>query len=95
MIQERLFLPELIDGPRGDFLRVVAAAATQLLVEPDVEAALNTASALPRRVDRIPGGGVTPCCLNVAFGSFPAVPARQWHGRSTPISGPPNSSKLT
>ena len=69
MTQERLFLPELIDGPRGDFLRVVAAAATQLLVEPDVEAALNTASALPLRVDRIPGGGVTPCFLNVAFGS--------------------------
>jgi hypothetical protein len=39
MIQERLLLPELIDGPREDFLRVVAAAVTQLLVQTGVEAA--------------------------------------------------------
>jgi hypothetical protein len=40
-------------------------------------------------------GTLTRSSRNVGYGSFPAVPARQWHGRSTPISGPPNSSKLT
>ena len=37
---------------------------------------------------------VGQCHENVGSGSFPAVPARQRHGRSTPISGPPTRANL-
>ena len=36
-----------------------------------------------------------PISVSVRFGSLPAAPARQRRGRSTLISGPPNSSALT
>ena len=80
MIQERLLLLELIDGPRGDFLRVVTAAVTQLLVQTGVEVAEHS------KRTATPSGSITrwnrysllpQCRLRVISGGAGRSPTRQ------------------
>jgi hypothetical protein len=91
MIKERLVLPELINGPRGNFLRVLAPAVTQLLVGTEADAALNTASALSLRLDQIPGGSITPCFCHIAFGSWAENTVALCGGRLAPNIGRPGA----
>src|SRR5260370_34868245 len=49
----------------------------------------------PENLPGVPPKKTSRTAHHVGLGSIPAVPARQRHGRSTPISGPPNSGKLT
>ena len=83
-----------VDG-RKNALRIIGIEPMIGLHGDDVRTQLARLARKRAGLDAERLGGVAGRDRNGGIGSFPAVPARQRRGRSTLISGPPNSSALT